>query len=364
MKILIDARCVRPGSTGIGVATRAAIHSLALACPQDQFHVLTLATFASPFDPVANVTVHLTRWDYEAHPWGECFEHGWLPRRAARLGVEIFWGPAHLIPWRRTRFAKVVTIHDLTVFDYPFEYPRRFAAYMRWVIQRSVAAADAVVCVSEATRQRLLQKWPTAASKTHVVHLGAADVFFAEDPPPRPPELPKPFILSVGGGQPRKNLRFGAEIVHLLRTRHGLDLDYVVVGRDPTLPSWVRQCPYLPQVSLRPYYAHAAMLLVPSLDEGFGLPVVEAMACGCPVAVANRGALPEIAGEAAACVFSLEEGSASVAEKLAVILSASERLEAAAAAGRRRAKTFRWHRAAENLRRVFELAHKGGPHGC
>jgi glycosyltransferase involved in cell wall biosynthesis len=355
MKIFVDARCVRPRRSGVGWATDSLVCALAARTPPDQIFALTLRR--SPLENACLPNLHLIGGlvDYEWHPLAELYEDWYLPRAARRLGVDVFWGPAFVVPARPTPFPRVVSIFDLTMFDTPAEYPMRFGAYMRWQVSRSVRCADAVICPSEYTRRRLVQRWPYLEARSHVVPLAVAAEFLHPAPAPAPqPPLPARFVLTVGGGLPRKNAAFGAEIVARLRDNHKLPIDYVVVGEDQRLPPWVHQYPLLPRPDLVPFYQRAELLLMPSTDEGFGIPALEAMACGCPVAVSDRGALPEVVGDAAALIFSLSDDPAQIADRLAATLRDTARLEECRTKGRERAHHFTWEKSAQSLRNVFE----------
>jgi alpha-1,3-rhamnosyl/mannosyltransferase len=249
----------------------------------------------------------------------------------------------------------VVTVHDLSVFDHPSDYPPAFGAYLRWRIQRAVRAADGIHCVSHDTRQRIAARWPETAKKCRVIPCGVDDFFFADSPVSDPfPPLPNFFILTVGAGQPRKNAQFGAEIVRLLRAKFRLPCEYVVVGHDASLPPWVHQYPVRAKRELVPFYKRAALLLMPSTHEGFGIPALEAMAAGCPVAVSNRGAMPEVVGDAAVLIFALEDGPEKAAARLAEIFQDKDLIETKRELGRKRAYEFTWRSSAIALRQFFE----------
>lgn len=363
MRIFVDARYVRAEQSGVGWATQSLLHALASLPSHDEIFAAVLPH--SPLEKacISNlhpVTVYV---DYQWHPIGDLYLHWGLPRLSRRLGAQVYWGPSYYLPSRSTPFPKVVTIHDLSVFDHPREYSFLFARYMRGVIRRAVQTADAIVCVSDYTRLELGKLFPDQAHKCVTIPMGVDDYFFnARFQPHEIPALPPLFILTVGAGRPRKNALFGAEVVRHLREIHNMPYDYVVVGEDAALPEWVIQIPPQPKQNLPLFYQQAQLLLVPSTSEGFGIPVLEAMASGCPVAISDRGALPEVAADAAALVFSLEDSPAQIASRLAEVFHNKEHLLACSEKGKARAEEFRWQKVAAKLRDLFANLVAGGCH--
>jgi glycosyltransferase involved in cell wall biosynthesis len=330
------------------------VRALAASTHGDEIFAAVLP--GSSLEKVAMPHLHpiTVRVDYEWHPWGELYLDFGLRKLAERLGADVYLGPAFLIPTHKTPYAKIVTIHDLTVFEYPDAYPREFAYYLRWAISRSVKAADVVLCTTRFVEQQIAARWPQHAAKCRVIPLGIDEYFYRPVVPRREAgELPRDFILTVGAGNPRKNALFGAQIVKHMREQHGLPYEYVVVGKDASLPAWVRQFPPLPKERLPEFYSKAALLLVPSISEGFGLPVVEALACGCPVAVSDRGALPEVAGEAAALIFPLERNPAEIAPALAELLRRPDTVSALREKGKAWAEKFRLGAIAHQYHELF-----------
>lgn len=354
IQILVDGRTVRPGMTGVGHYTLALTREAARLAEDWEFHVLALYPELWEKASTPNLQIHRSRVDYEAHPTGDLWEHLVLPRLARRLCVNLMWGPAYLIPWRRQSFTRVVTIHDLTVFTLPQEYPPLFAAYLRQVIRRSYRWADLVLADSSYVAAKLRSLLHPTDKTIEVVPNGVAPEFFVHNTSEEMVRnLPERYILSVGAGSPRKNLNFGAAVVECLRTQHRMPYSYVVVGNCYHLPKNVIGVPPQPLEKLANFYRRAELFLFPSVDEGFGVPVLEAMASGCPVAAAKRGAIPEVAGSAA-FLFELEEGPERVAARLADLLRDGARLEKLREAGLRRAAECSWRLAAEKLLKVFE----------
>lgn len=265
----------------------------------------------------------------------------------------------------------IVTAHDLIRFsDLTAPAPlinRPTARDRRW-IRADVAGirrATAVVAVSATTRRELLDRLGLAPERVSVVHHGLDHSLFR----PVPRRLSDaPYVLFVGSEHPRKNLAtLLRAFARLRRDRPGLRL--VKVGaagsaeapfgaamardiRELGLTGAVDAVGAVPDDELVAWYSGAACLVLPSRAEGFGLPPLEAMACGCPVVVSTAGALPEIVGEAGAVVPPDDVGG--LADVVGAVLDDAGLAARMRDAGLRRAAEFSWDRAAAQTLRVHE----------
>ena len=294
----------------------------------------------------------------------------WLPAIEAQLDCDAILYPYWPSPPRRRRDAPpaVVFVHDLAFKLRPAEVPWQQRLYLGAVLGRSLRNAAAVLVPSEATRRDLLACYPITGlkSRVHVVPEGVSP----EAPPgPLPPRLEPGFILAVGTIEPRKNYpRLLAAYRHLRRESVPLLLgdrpgvpELVIAGR----PGWaygdtlerikaergVRYLGHVDDATLSALYRSAAILVFPSLYEGFGLPLLEAMAHGLPAVVGNAGALPELADGAAILVD--PEDVLSIASGLERLLADPSLREKLGAAGKQRAAEFSWERAASTTRDVM-----------
>ena len=294
----------------------------------------------------------------------------WLPTVEAQLECDAILYPYWPSPPMRRGDAPpaVVFVHDLAFKLRPNEVPWQQRLYFGAILGRSLENAAAVLVPSEATRRDLLDSYPSAGlkSKVHIVPEGAST---DAAPGPLPPRLEPGFILAVGTVEPRKNYpRLLAAYRHLRRESVPLLLgdrpgvpELVIAGR----PGWaygdtlekikaepgVRYLGHVDDATLSALYRSAAVLVLPSVYEGFGLPLLEAMAHGLPAVVANVGALPELAGGAAVLVD--PEEVASIAAGLERVLADASLREKLGAAGKLRAALFTWERAASVTREVL-----------
>lgn len=291
-------------------------------------------------------------------PLGHLWEQLVLPLRAGRGSV--LWSPANSGPLAHPRH--VVSVHDLGPLEHPEWYHPVFAALYRALLPRLLASAGRVAVSSRAARQALLGRFPWLAARTAVVPAGVdRQVFYPRgreeiESTRRALGLPERYLLSVGSQQPRKNLsRLLAAwelvapampgYVLALAGAPGIQFRRELPG---PLPPRARRLGYVPDRLLPALYSGAAAFVLPSLDEGFGLPLLEALACGAPAAVSACGALPELAGGAAR-LFDPLSPQAIAGALLDVAGQGSDRK-----AGLERAAQFPWERSAARVRALLE----------
>jgi glycosyltransferase involved in cell wall biosynthesis len=217
---------------------------------------------------------------------------------------------------------------------------------------REIALADAIICVSESTRRDLLEFYEVDPRRVHTVHSGIAAL-----PEPAPlPGLPSRYILFVSTIEPRKNLGV------LLDAFEEMDYDgaLVIAGRVGWKSDEIAKrldaprivhLDYLPPAQLATAYGHADVFVFPSIHEGFGFPLLEAMTHGVPVIAARSSSLPEIGGDAA--LYFDPRNARELAELLRRVLRDDTLRNDLIARGRERAAQFRWDRTAEETMRVI-----------
>jgi len=268
-----------------------------------------------------------------------------------------------LIP--ATHAARVLTIHDLHFLTHPDQGEREIQRDFPALVHAHARRADHVVVSSKYAANEVRQRLGIEAGRVTVCAAGAP-AWAAEIARARLNGGPGRAIAFLGTVEPRKNVRGLLEAYARLRQRQADALPLVIAGgiRDAARPDLERAAtpPLAGHVEIRGYvsdterralYRDAAMLVLPSFDEGFGLPVLEAMACGVPVVISNRGSLPEVAGDAARPIDPDDVNA--LASEMARLLDPA----AAAGAsdrGLRRASQFTWQACAESAMRAYESA--------
>lgn len=278
---------------------------------------------------------------------GHAWEQISLPPRLDSR--DMLWSPANTGPLRVRN--QVLTIHDLSPLEHPEWFRASFAAWYRLLLPSLARRVRRILVPSVYVRQKVIRRF--GAQNVTVTPNGVDHSVFHPDAKQTIADLPDRYILFVGTLEPRKNLNSLLQTWSKIEHRHR-DTWLLVAGVRGSvfrgvdlLPAMERVCflGYVDDETLAGLYAHAALFVLPSYEEGFGLPALEAMACGAPVIVSDGGALPEVVGEAG-MVFCLSD-PAGLPTALEACLSNSEIREALREKGLQHARRFSWQRTAE-----------------
>lgn len=361
----MDLRPFLKQETGIGVYFKNLLYALAQVDPNNNYCLFS-ASWKDRFSPkkvpafrhqnFRDVRIPVTVMNFL---W---YRLGWPP-------LEAFFGQkmdlTHsatplILPTRRGK--KIVTVHDLFFMDYPDQTDRVTQKYFFRRTARSLQAADGVITVSSYVRDELLNRFVLDESCVKVVYHGR-DERFEEDADPdtvaalrKKYELSGSFLLFVGAVEARKNLPNLVSALKIIHDRYG-KVPLVIVGHsgpdtpnlkqsisENQLESWVRILDYIPFSELHALYHSASLLVYPSLCEGFGFPLLEAMASKLPIVTSRVSALPEIArGAALYCdPCQIED----IAQMVIQLLSSTELCRNLVENGKKRLLDFDWEKTA------------------
>jgi glycosyltransferase involved in cell wall biosynthesis len=364
MRVAIDARKLH--DFGIGTYTRNLLRHLAridrdneyvLLCHQPDLGIgAQLGTnFRTVLEPSPNYSIR------------EQLHVPWLLHRER---PDVFHAPHYVMP-PAVRCRSIVTIHDCIHLMFPQYLPNRAASvYARAAMWAATHRSHRVLTVSEASKRDILHFFDIPPEKIVVVH-NAIDERFGVAPSEEATaqvreryQLDHRFVLYVGNIKPHKNLVRVVEAFDRLRKRGFDDLTLLIIGDEISklpalrravhshkLHKHVRFLGYLPDETLAILYRLAAVFVFPSLYEGFGLPPLEAMACGAPVVTSNVSSLPEVTGDAAVLVDPYDVES--IADGIARVLSDPALREDMRVKGMARAREFSWERSVARTREIY-----------
>jgi glycosyltransferase involved in cell wall biosynthesis len=297
------------------------------------------------------------------------FPRAWTHARFAaalwREHPDVTFVPAHTLPVYFPGRA-VVTVHDLGFRYFPEAHPTLHRLYLDWTTRYSAERANVVLADSRATADDLTLFFNIARDKIQVVYPGVETPHQRDMKAVREKyHLPERYFLFLGTLQPRKNIAVIVQSYLRWRAAHPDDsVRLVLAGGKGWLydDKWAEGLPgvqmtgFVDEADKGALYAGALALVFPSLYEGFGFPVIEAMRCGTPVITSNTSSLPELAGHAGLLVNPLDVGEiAEAMTKIAVDHDLRQRL---IERGRQQAAQFTWERAAEQAMSAFESAVK------
>jgi glycosyltransferase involved in cell wall biosynthesis len=365
MRIGIDARLISLPLTGIGRYT--VDLSRELFALGGEFFLYT------PAPPIADdwsqAHIHLRASRFSGKLGRMLWSQTVLPWQAARDRVDVFWGTTHRLPrCLPESIARVVTIHDL-VWKFAGETMRPLSRWMeRQLMPEAVRLADRVIAVSHSTAQAIESEFPLARDKIRTVHLGISPISNpADESSLLALGIDRPYFLFVGTLEPRKNLRrLLAAFSRLPETVRDANLLVLAGGKgwggvnagdllkEFRLERNVVVTGYVGDALLSTLYAHARFLAMPSLYEGFGLPLVEAMSFGVPVLTSNTSSLPEVAGDAGLLIDPMNENS--IGQGILRLLTDGEFRQNLAERAKKNATRFSWAKAARETMAIFSEA--------
>ena len=372
MRVCIDVSAAVHRRAGLGRYA----HGLIAALVEQGAHEYTAfyhqrgeAHLAPPIDRLPQLTTPLTVRAWRLRTALAYFSG--LGMDAMFAGVDVFHATEHLLP-RLRRVRSVFTLHDLIFQFDPDSHKPLNIAFLRTMMPRFLRAADAIIAVSECSKRDAARIYGVPADKIWVIYEGVDPRFGPIDDAAqiasirRKYNLPQRFVLHLGTIEPRKNLTLLFEALTALNVER---YTLVVAGKtgwltDPIfarigelgLQDRVLFTGYVPDEDLPALLSAASVLVMPSKYEGFGLPVLEAMACGTPVIASNASSLPEVGGDAA--LYAAPDDPSAWAELISRVLKDAALRASMREKGLRQAAKFRWDIAARQTAEVYSTLQK------
>jgi glycosyltransferase involved in cell wall biosynthesis len=355
MKIIFDARVIEKQTHGIARFCVKLLDQLLSLDQQNEYLVLARFPWVKDwFQPLARVN-----WRTVALPPYNLREQALIPWLLRKDPFDLFFSPTYAIPLVLAS-RSILTIHDLIHLIFPKDYGWKYRWYYRLLVHPAMARSRRVFTVSESSRRDIVAYLGGRKAGIEVTPNGV-DSFWS--PRPEEPEflkrygLTSGFILFVGNERPHKNFPRILEAFRQLVQKETYPGKLVVVGLTPDpvpteLSGRLVIFPFCPDPELVLLYSSAQLLAAPSLYEGFGLPVLEAMACGCPVLVSRAASLPEITGDAGLQVdpFQVE----AIGSGLNRILTDPVLRQNMIRSGLDQAQLYSWKATARKVLQVFE----------
>ena len=363
MRIGIDARPLSYRLTGIGFYLKYLLDEIQRIDIENSYFLISNA-------PI-HYHIQNPRW---ARIEGRCkkklLSTLWMQTRGAlsiaKLKLDLFWGPRHHLPvLLPKRIKAVLTVHDIVHRKFPETMALPNLIVERLLMRRSLLRSDAIMTDADATAADIEKYYAIDAKKIFTIHPGIPK--FAQHPGDNNDsihDLPAKYFLFVGTLDPRKNFRRifkafertapGQNDVHMVivGARGWEKKDLIRVLNRHSLSSNIHLTGYVSRKQLARYYQNALCLLFPSLYEGFGFPILEAMYYGTPVITANTSSMPEVAGDAAVLVdpYNIQ----AMADAMREVMENVKLRDRLRQKGRERIKQFGWQQTAVETIRLFE----------
>ena len=363
MRFGLDGIPLREKKSGIGHYTLELARALAALAPEHEFELVSPGPFSSTENSTPNL--HFT----DAHARGLRRRYWWpigLPLYCRRASFALFHGTNFDLPYWTT-CPTVLTIHDLSLLLHPQTHEAHLVRRARRVLPLTVRKATAIITPSETVKREVCEHLSVSEAKVFAIPEAARACFY-----PAPSSVTEPvrqrlgiqpeFILFVGTVEPRKNLLTLARAFEQIEKsqlviagqKGWLSDDLMAYLEKSEIRDRVLFTGHLSDDDLRALYSSCRVFVYPSLYEGFGLPLLEAMACGAPVVTSNVGAIVETVGDAARLISPTDANA--LAQAITALLDDTSEREHRSAAGIEHAKKFSWERTAAATWKVYQKA--------
>ena len=375
MRIGIDITSAITQGGGIGRYTRELVHALTAVDQANEYRFFSANIKAE--SPVQNSIPQGENCSYHPAPLNE----RWLYRvwYRAQLPIPVQWvvgkldlfhSPDFVLPPTSGNIPTLLTVHDISFAFFPDVYPEKLVSYLNQVVPRSVKKATHILADSQATKDDLIEVWNTPSDKITVLYSGADERFQPVTDAAKITAVRQkynlgdtPYILSVGTVQPRKNYQMLIRAFAPIAKTHPHNL--IISGGkgwlyDEMMAEIERQglngrvhfIGFVDDADLPTLYSDATLYVMPSIYEGFGIPVLEAMGCGVPVISSNASSLPEVAGDTAVLIPPDDQAAWTTA--IQELLDNPAKRDTLKKGGFAQAQTFSWQKSAQQLIGIYE----------
>lgn len=369
MRIGIDARSLRCPRTGIGNYIHGIVQMLPQIAPEHEYFL-----YSNREIELAGVNGDVNR--RVDHALTLCPGSVWLMGRGGALArrdhVDVFWATTAILPAGIPRnVLKIVTVYDVVWLLFPETMKTKNLVGCRMFARRAISGADKVVVISRSTGEDLVRFLGIPDERIKLVYPGIHGRYTPQEPEKAAAyisskyRVPRRYMAAVGTIEPRKNLNLLVKVLEILKSRDKLDCTLLIAGasgwKNSHLYAEIRAAGltdaeiqflgYLPDEDLPFFYSGAQVFLFPSMYEGFGIPPVEAMACGVPVVASNATCMPEVLGDAAILVP--PTSAEGMADAILRVLGDENLRGSMRAAGIERAQKFGAGRCAREMLRVL-----------
>lgn len=317
-------------------------------------------TIFLPSEPLSDMPEESQNWRYSVGKSGGFWTILQLPRLIRRNPVDLFFSPTHYVPWF-SQVPKVFSIMDLSYLHYPEMFRKKDLIQLKHMTKFSLKRAQKVFTISEFSKREIIEyyKYP---EKDIVFTYPGIHKYQLSNIKDQKNKTIKPYILFVGTLQPRKNIQ---RLIKAFELINDSNIELMLVGKkgwlwepiiktikESTKKDAIRILDFVPDEELTSLYQNATCFVLPSLYEGFGIPVLEAMHFGCPVVISNTSSLPEVGGEAAIYVNPLETQDIARGMDQAIQLDSRQRKELVER-GKKQVQKFSWKTCAQQTLEVL-----------
>jgi len=371
MRVGFDVRPFLKEETGVGIYFKSLLFALSKIDRENEYYLFS-SSWKDRFDPSKVPSFahkHFRDFRYPVRMinflWNKL---GWPALdRFFKTRLDLAHSPTPLI--LPSRGKKIVTVYDLCFLEYPHLSDDESRRVFTSKIEQSLHRADRIITISHFSRKQILERFSVDKNKIHVTHLGIDLNFWREvdqeetDLIRTKYNLPSSYLLFVGAQEPRKNIVNLIEALKIVQSKYR-SIPLVLAGREGKdsanvlarikkhdLKQWVYMTGYLNDFELRNIYRLATAFVFPSLCEGFGLPLLEAMASGIPLLTSHAAALPEVCQDAALFFDPMQPES--MAEMIIRVLKNADLREDLIKKGDKRVLDFSWESTAEQTLSIY-----------